>query len=334
MFFHVFARSAFIRLFIFLSAVFLLFFISNHVRSFLVDRQLNSHNLFSLSDNASEWLLWSASPLIFQNNDGRDILAWSSLEPEFLLRLEMPFLARIKTAEITETQLTEPANAIPDEDASKKLQPLTDQNIVFIYHTHTGETYTLTDGMDRLDGKCGGVVTVGSAIKEVLEKNYGLKVVHSVKIHDQQYAVSYMESEKTVRNFLSDNPKVQVIIDVHRDAGRSRKNSLVKINGQQIAPLIFIVGSDSRQPFPNWKENYQFAGQLSKKLDEKYPGLCLGMRVGEGMYNQFLHPRSLLVEIGSASNSTEEAVATARLFADVLGKEIQLMTKNDKDSQK
>ncbi|HAU31034.1 MAG: Stage II sporulation protein P [Desulfotomaculum sp. 46_296] len=332
--FLVFAKNAFIRFSIFLAAASLLFFSGNEIKSLLVDRKLNFHNLFSLSDNVSEWLLWSASPLIFQKDDGRGMLTSSSFEPEFFLRSEMPFLARIKTVEIAETDLTESASAIPDEDASKELQPLTDQNIVFIYHTHTGETYTLTDGMDRLDGKCGGVVTVGSTIKEVLEKNYGLKVVHSVKIHDKQYSVSYRESEKTVRDFLSGNPKVQVIIDIHRDAGRSRKNSLVKINGQQIAPLFFIVGSDSRQPFPNWKDNYQFAVQLSKKLDEKYPGLCLGVHIGEGRYNQFLHPRCLLVEIGSASNSTEEAIATARLLADVLGEEIQAMTKNEKDSQK
>lgn len=332
MFFLVFARNAIIRFSILAAVAFLLFFTGNEINSYLVDRQINFHIMFSISDNASKWLLWSASPLIFQKDDDRGMLAWNSFEPEFFLRSEIPFLTRIKTAEISETDLTESASTAPDEDASKNLQPLTDQNIVFIYHTHTGETYTLTDGMDRLNGKCGGVVTVGSAIQGALEKNDGLKVVHSVKIHDKQYAVSYRESEKTVRDFLTGNPKVQVIIDVHRDAGKSRKNSLVKINGHQIAPLLFIVGSDSRQPFPNWKENYQFASQLSKKLDEKYPGLCLGVRKSKGRYNQFLHPRSLLVEIGSASNSTEEAVATARLFADVLGEEIQIMTKNNKDS--
>lgn len=334
MVFLVFARNAFVRFFIILAVVFLLFFTGNEFKSFIADRQINFHNMFSLSDNASKWLLRSASPLIFQSDGGGDTLDWYSFDPEFLLRSELPFLPRTKTAELSETALTEPTTAIPEKDASKSLQPPANQNMVFIYHTHTGETYTLTDGMDRLDGKCGGVATVGAAIQEVLEKNYGLRVVHNTKIHDKQYAVSYRESEKTVRNFLSDNSNAAVIIDIHRDAGRSRKNSLVKINGQQIAPLCFIVGSDSRQPFPNWKENYQFAGQLAGKLDEKHPGLCLGVRIGAGRYNQFLHPRSLLVEVGSASNSTEEAVAAARLFADVLGEEILSMTKNEKDSQK
>ncbi|HAG11136.1 MAG TPA: stage II sporulation protein P [Desulfotomaculum sp.] len=322
MFFLVFARNAVIRLSVILAIFSLLFLTGNRFNSFIVNRQINPYNFFSLSDNIAEWLLWAASPLIFQKNDGNGALSWRSFEPEFLLQSEIPLLAFIKPDEIVETDSTEPAVTIPDENPLIELQPLTGRNTVFIYHTHTGETYTLTDGMDRLEGKCGGVVTAGSTVKEVLENNYGLKVIHSVKIHDRQYAVSYRESEKTVRNFLSDNPKVSVIIDIHRDAGKSRKNSLVKINGQQIAPLCFIVGSDSRQPFPNWKDNYQFASHLSKKLDEKYPGLCLGVRISKGRYNQFLHPRSILVEIGSASNSTEEAVATARLFADVLGDEI------------
>jgi len=321
-FFLVFARNAVIRLSVLLAVFSLLFFTGNKFNSFLVNRPITSYNIFSLSDNVAEWLLWSASPLIFQKNDGNGMPAWRGFEPAFLLQSEIPLLASVKPDETVEIDSAEPAVTVPDEETSIDPQPPTGRNTVFIYHTHTGETYTLTDGMDRLDGKCGGVVTVGSAVKEVLEKNYGLEVVHSVKIHDLQYAVSYRESEKSVRNFLSDNPKVSVIIDIHRDAGKSRKNSLVKINGQQIAPLCFVVGSDSRQPFPNWKDNYQFASNLSKKLGEKYPGLCLGVLTGEGRYNQFLHPRSLLVEIGSASNSTEEAVATARLFADVLGEEI------------
>ncbi len=325
MVFLVFARNAFVRFFIILAVVFLLFFTGNEFKSFIADRQINFHNMFSLSDNASKWLLRSASPLIFQSDGGGDTLDWYSFDPEFLLRSELPFLPRTKTPELSETALTEPTTAIPEKDASKSLQPPANQNMVFIYHTHTGETYTLTDGMDRLDGKCGGVATVGAAIQEVLEKNYGLRVVHNTKIHDKQYAVSYRESEKTLRKLLSAHPKVRVALDIHRDAGRSRKNSLVRVEGQEVAPILFIVGSDARLPFPTWKENYRFARELAARLDKKYPGLCLGVRVGEGRYNQFLHSGSLLAEIGSASNSTEEAVASARLFAGVLGKTIQEM---------
>ncbi|MGB9905227.1 MAG: stage II sporulation protein P, partial [Desulfotomaculales bacterium] len=75
-------------------------------------------------------------------------------------------------------------------------------------------------------------------------------------------------------------------------------------------------------------QNKKFAGELAEKINAKYPGLCLGVRVSDGRYNQHLHPRAVLVEMGSACNSTEEAVAGARLFADVLGELVLEILKN------
>lgn len=49
-----------------------------------------------------------------------------------------------------------------------------------------------------------------------------------------------------------------------------------------------------------------------------YPGLSLGVRVKDGLYNQFLHSRAVLVEMGTTENSTEEAARSARLLADAL----------------
>jgi stage II sporulation protein P len=284
--------------------------------------------VFSWNEKIPRVLLWSAIPLLAWADDEVEMPVWQ-VEDESLLILQsaIPLLARVKVTEEAAPAITGPLSAPEESQAADSLRSpsLTGDCLVIIYHTHTGETYTLTDGMDRLQGKRGGVVAVGEAIKDTLESNYGIKVVHSDKIHDTQYAVSYRESEKTLRKLLSAHPKVRVALDIHRDAGRSRKNSLVRVEGQEVAPILFIVGSDARLPFPTWKENYRFARELAARLDKKYPGLCLGVRVGEGRYNQFLHSGSLLAEIGSASNSTEEAVASARLFAGVLGKTIQEM---------
>jgi stage II sporulation protein P len=249
--------------------------------------------------------------------------------PVSVLKLEIPFLAQIDASgeqaiSVVATPVTS-LEKLPEKSHSE----LTEGTLVGIYHTHTGETYTLTDGVDRLEGKQGGVVQVGVTMKEVLEKQ-GIKVVHSDKIHDVQYAISYRESEKTLRELLAEHQKVAVVLDVHRDAGRPRKDSLVKINGQEVAPVLLIVGSSERLPFPSWRENLKFANALADRLNEKYPGFCLGVRVQDGRYNQYLHPRAVLVEMGSASNSTEEAVASARLFAGVLGEMIVEIIKKGK----
>lgn len=217
-----------------------------------------------------------------------------------------------------------PANTPPENTSSKDA-------LVLIYHTHTGENYALSDGKERLDGKRGGVVQVGAAVKEILEAKYGLKVVQSTKIHDADYGTAYLESEKTLRRLLAEHPQAKVVLDVHRDAGRPRPDSLVKVNGREVAPVLLIVGSDARLPFPTQEQNKKFAGELAARINRKYPGLCLGVRVSDGRYNQHLHPRAVLVEMGSACNSTEEAVAGARLFADVLGEMILEILKNGEE---
>ncbi len=199
---------------------------------------------------------------------------------------------------------------------------LTSTALLGIYYTHTGETYALTDGTERLTGKKGGVVMAGRAIKETLENEYGIRVACDERVNDEKYALSYVESEKTARRLLEENRDMQILLDIHRDAGKSRNQSLVRVNGRDVAPILFIVGSDARSPFPNWRKNYDYALKLEGKINKKYPGLCIGVRIKEGRYNQFLHPRALLVEMGSVSNSTEEAVESAIMLARVLAGEL------------
>ncbi|MHB8985683.1 MAG: stage II sporulation protein P [Eubacteriales bacterium] len=211
----------------------------------------------------------------------------------------------------------EPRSAAPDMQKTPARVAASGDTLVCIYNTHTGETYSLSDGVERLDRRQGGIVTVAAALQEALEKQ-GIKTARSDRINDYNYNNSYLESEKTSRELLAANPKAAAILDVHRDSGKTREQSLVKVNGQDAAPVLLIVGSDARRPFPAWRENYAFASELSAKMDEMYPGLSLGVRVKDGQYNQFLHPRAVLVEIGTSKNSTEEAARSAGLFADVL----------------
>lgn len=204
---------------------------------------------------------------------------------------------------------------LPDEEAIQPPPPLSEESLVAIYNTHTGETYALTDGMERLTGKRGGVVKVAEALQDELEKKYGIRVARSDAINDINYNSSYTKSQETLQKLLEENPSVQVVLDIHRDAGKSRENSLVTVDGQQVAPVLIVVGSDARSPFPTWRQNYSFAQELAAEIDKQQPGLCLGVRILEGRYNQFLHPRAVLLEVGSVSNSTEEAVLAARMLA-------------------
>lgn len=236
-------------------------------------------------------------------------------EPLDLLHSEMPLLAMAAGQEPAPATELVP---LPEKELEARPPELSEHCLVAIYNTHTGETYALTDGMDRLNGKQGGVVTVAAALQEELENRYGIRVVRSDRINDAVYSTSYSESEKVVRELLAEHPHLLVVLDIHRDAGKSRQDSLVTVNGQEVAPVLIIVGSDARSPHPEWRQNYSFARAISDKMDSLYPGLSLGVRVKEGRYNQYLHPGAILLEMGTVANSTEEAVTSARLLAEVL----------------
>ncbi|TYO97238.1 stage II sporulation protein P [Desulfallas thermosapovorans] len=240
--------------------------------------------------------------------------------PVHIVAYQMPLWAREvngqePSAPVMAPEMSLDHEPLPGEEAIQSPPPLSEESLVAIYNTHTGETYALTDGMERLTGKRGGVVKAAEALEDELEKKYGVRVARSDTINDTNYNSSYTKSQETLQKLLEENPSVQVVLDIHRDAGKSRENSLVTVDGQQVAPVLIVVGSDARSPFPTWRQNYNFAQELAAEIDKQRPGLCLGVRILEGRYNQFLHPRAVLLEVGSVSNSTEEAVLAARMLA-------------------
>jgi len=215
------------------------------------------------------------------------------------------------------------AAPIPAVSTAVPQQEQEDPPLVAIYNTHTGETYALTDGVDRVKG-AGGVVQAAAALEEGLRRR-NIAVLRSEKIHDVSYAASYLESEKTVREFLYLNPELDGIFDVHRDSKLPRGGATVNIQGRDVARVLIIVGSDDRLPFPAWRQNLEFAERIAARADALYPGLCTGVRVKGGRYNQYFSPRALLLEIGGVNNTLEEAETAATLFADVLADVLQDM---------
>ena len=220
------------------------------------------------------------------------------------------------------------AYVLVEVEVEVEVVELSGEPLVGIYNTHTGETYALTDGVERLNGKRGAVVRVSEELQNVLEQRHNIKVVRADKIHDVQYNQSYIESEKTVKSLLNEYNNLLLLLDIHRDAGRPRADSYIEINGEKVARILFVVGSDARMPFPNWQQNLATARKINTKMEEMYPGLTYGIRVKEGRYNQQYHPGAVLVEIGSVENTTEEALRAAELFADVIAEVIKGLSKD------
>ncbi|MHB8158548.1 MAG: stage II sporulation protein P, partial [Desulfocucumaceae bacterium] len=268
----------------------LLFFLLYYSTSAGVFSKIYQSKSFSLLNSWSErdpgGLIRSAAPVLAWGGSSEDLP--EEITPQSLITAILaPFRINLKSpADLLASGIPTLAEyrrgpAPPVAYVAATLQEgapkgLSEDVLVGIYHTHTGETYTLTDGVERLDGQKGGVVEAGRAVKETLERGYGIRAAHYDRVNDAIYSTSYTESEKLARQLLEENQEVQIVLDIHRDAGKTRNDSIVKINGEDLAPILFVVGSDARAPFPTWRNNHSFAVRLSERINREYPGLCIG----------------------------------------------------------
>ena len=191
--------------------------------------------------------------------------------------------------------------------------------LVGIYHTHTAESFIPSSGVShRPGGQRGEIVEVGEALKARLER-HGIAALHSRAIHDfPSFMKAYGPSENTVRKMLGDNPSIQMVFDIHRDADK-RDNSTVMVNGVAMARITLVVGMGQQDLVqPHWQQNHAFAKLLDARISQHFPGLSRGIQLVEWRYNQHLHPRALLVEVGCQENSKEEAVRSIELVGDVV----------------
>ncbi len=189
---------------------------------------------------------------------------------------------------------------------------------VAVYSTHSAETYTAFAGAAKVYGEHGGVYVASSALAErMLAAGCGVYVDET--IHDwPDWNKSYANSRQTAENLLAKYPKLQMLIDMHRDAGVSRENSFTQINGRSAARIMLVVGSEQRYENPNWQQNQALMQQIGDKMEEMYPGLLRRVAVQSGRYNQDLFDGAILVEMGTTENTIDEVEYSAQLLADVL----------------
>jgi stage II sporulation protein P len=189
---------------------------------------------------------------------------------------------------------------------------------VFLYCTHSAETYIPDSGQARLDGKRGLINQVAQTMEGALAER-GLPTQFVNTIHDFPYATSYTKSRATVSKIVSANKNILALFDIHRDSIPGQgKASIIKIKGKNSAQILIVVGTNERKTHPNWQKNLKFAEQLYQQGEKMYPGLIKGVVTKAGTYNQEFHQRALLLEMGSDINSLEEVNYSARLFADVV----------------
>lgn len=216
---------------------------------------------------------------------------------------------------IVPPKIQEPVNP-PVNDITPKV--INNEPLVFIYHTHTSESYIPVSGKDHVYPK-GDIVKVGDRLAATLEEKYNINCIHTDQVHDQvPFRDSYTRSQVTILKYLKEYPSFKVVLDVHRDATPGVV-ARCTIKGQKTATIGIIVGSDKMGlPHPNWKKNLDFANKLAENMNLFYPGLNSRVLISDARYNQHLHDHALIIEFGDQNSTLDEVYRAADLFAEIL----------------
>ena len=202
------------------------------------------------------------------------------------------------------------------------------QPTVLILHSHATESYQNTENYTEssafrtLDTRY-NMVSIGAALKSRLE-DAGIQVLHAEDLHDYpSYNGSYDQSRQTAQQYLSQHPEILLILDLHRDAledsSGNQTGPTISVPGGDAARLMLVVGSDfGGQEHPQWQQNLALAVKLQAQLEDRYPGICRDISFRSQRFNQDLSPGAILVEVGAAGNTRQEALLAADCLAQAI----------------
>lgn len=198
---------------------------------------------------------------------------------------------------------------------------------ILIYHTHASEAF-----IDSVPGdESTTIVGAGDKLARLLEDTYGFRVLHYTQRFDDVRDEAYNESLPVISQVLDENPSIEVVIDLHRDAVAGDRKLVMDLQGRPTARFMFFNGLSfgrksgdiSYLENPYIQENLAFSFQVQVAANEYYPGIARKIYLKAYRYNMHLKPRSLLIEMGAQNNTVEEIMNAcdplAHILAIVLG---------------
>ena len=231
-------------------------------------------------------------------------------------------IKRFYTVDST-TEATEELFRIPElREMDLRIEKGGEEPQILIYHTHSQEAFSDSEEGKKEDT----IVGVGELLTSILE-DYGYRVLHHTGEYDvksRDYA--YSESLPAITRILQENPGIQVVIDLHRDAVEEGTKLITTIQDRKMAKVMFFNGLSrskdqgeiSYLENPYLKENLAFSLQMKAACDEYYPGFARNIYLRAYRYNMHLAPKTLLVELGAQTNTVEEIKNSLYPLAHVL----------------
>lgn len=221
-----------------------------------------------------------------------------------------------------------------EADVSAMLQqPLSwdltgDSPTVLILHTHATESYTNTENYPESSSyrsldESYNMVSIGDRVTKLLEAG-GIQVIHDRSAHDApSYNGAYTQSRESVQQYLDQYPTIALVLDLHRDAIEDSSGNQVgytlRTAAGTAAKLMLVVGTDAGGlTHPNWQDNLALAVKLQAQLEKNHAGICRPISFRSSRFNQDLSAGAVLVEVGAAGNTRQEALLAADILAEAI----------------
>ncbi len=193
---------------------------------------------------------------------------------------------------------------------------------VYIYNSHQLENYR----MDNLEeyNITPNVLMASYILKEKLESLGIPTIVEETNMTEfmnsnhWQHQDSYTASRYLIKDTLDKYKNLELLIDLHRDAIKYDA-STITFDGKKYAKVLFVVGTE----YDSYKDNLALANKFNSLINNKYPNLSRGVITKSGsnvngVYNQDLNAKMLLLECGGYENSIEEVLNTIEALSEII----------------
>ncbi len=200
---------------------------------------------------------------------------------------------------------------------------------VLILHTHATESYTQSQGESYEESSAFrtldedyNMISVGDRLEAVLTAG-GVTVIHDRELHDYpSYNGSYSRAREAIQAWLEAYPTIRLVLDLHRDASGDINNQMrtaVTADGVDYARMMLVMGTNASGLYhPEWKENLALGLKLQVTLERQTPGITRPLNLRPTRFNQDLSPGALLIEMGAAGNSHDEALRSAEKLGEAI----------------
>lgn len=307
------------KIVIYSSIIFVSYIYTTHIIFNLKLKSSNEEFIISMLNNSNHHMIYEKQNKNLVNKFMKYVLNIDITNPKSMLKSVFNYQPKLEsnTAEnIVDPVLTEYIN---DPDTSIVNDPK-----VYIYNTHQLESYNMDNYAEY--NITPNVQMASYLLKGLLNKDNIHTIVETANINDflslngWNYNSSYKASRYYVEDTLKKNPNLQLIIDLHRDA-IPREKSTVTIDGKNYAKVLFVIGTD----YPGYEKNLELATKLNNLIKEQYPTLTRGVITKggsgvNGVYNQDLSNKIILIECGGYDNTIDEVMNTIIVIKDVIKK--------------